>query len=107
MSPALEEQPLANGTNHQPAKRIHIPLTPPKHPTRSLQFLDELNGEPASLKVSLEAKVKLNIIVVGAGLGGLACAIALARQGHKVVVYEQTVVLAEVCPPYLTYLVMS
>ncbi|KFY25049.1 hypothetical protein V491_01919 [Pseudogymnoascus sp. VKM F-3775] len=96
MSPALEEQPLANGTNHQPAIRIHIPLTPPKHPTRSLQFLDELNGEPANLKVSLEAKVKLNIIVVGAGLGGLACAIALARQGHKVVVYEQTVVLGEV-----------
>ena len=103
MSPTLEEQPLVNGTNHQPAKRIHIPLNTPKHPTRSLQFLDELNSQLVKVTAPLEAKVKLKIIVVGAGLGGLACAIALARRGHQVTVYEQTVVLGEVCSPYLAY----
>lgn len=103
MSQTSEEQLLVNGTNHQLAKRIQIPLNMPKHPTRSLQFLDELNGQPAKVTVPLEAKVKLKIIVVGAGLGGLACAIALARRGHEVVVYEQTVVLGEVCSPHLAY----
>ncbi|KFZ11099.1 hypothetical protein V501_04900 [Pseudogymnoascus sp. VKM F-4519 (FW-2642)] len=96
MSQTLEEQLPVNGTNHQLAKRIQIPLNMPKHPTRSLQFLDELNSQPTKVTVPLEAKVKLKIIVVGAGLGGLACAIALARRGHEVVVYEQTAVLGEV-----------
>ena len=30
----------------------------------------------------------LNVIVVGAGIGGLACAIECRRKGHKVVVFE-------------------
>ncbi|MEM8722649.1 MAG: FAD-binding protein [Cyanobacteria bacterium P01_G01_bin.39] len=30
-----------------------------------------------------------NIAIIGAGLGGLACAIALQRQGIKVRVYEK------------------
>src|SRR5690606_4158736 len=36
------------------------------------------------------------IIVVGAGLGGLAAALALLRQGFEVTVLEQAPVLAEV-----------
>lgn len=36
------------------------------------------------------------IAIVGAGLGGLSCALALARAGAKVRVYEQAPVLAEV-----------
>lgn len=35
-------------------------------------------------------------MVVGAGLGGLATAVALARQGHEVTVLEQAAVLGEV-----------
>ena len=31
----------------------------------------------------------LNIIIVGAGIGGLAVATGLARNGHKVTVYER------------------
>jgi 2-polyprenyl-6-methoxyphenol hydroxylase-like FAD-dependent oxidoreductase len=30
----------------------------------------------------------LDVIVVGAGLGGLACAIECRRKGHNVVVFE-------------------
>ncbi|KAI4143645.1 MAG: hypothetical protein LQ340_006928 [Diploschistes diacapsis] len=32
----------------------------------------------------------LNIIIVGAGMGGLAAAVGLARNGHKVTVYERS-----------------
>jgi len=35
--------------------------------------------------------------VVGAGLGGLATAVALARQGNEVTVLEQAAALGEVC----------
>ena len=35
------------------------------------------------------ASRKLNIIVAGAGIGGLTAAIALRRSGHKVTVYEK------------------
>jgi 2-polyprenyl-6-methoxyphenol hydroxylase-like FAD-dependent oxidoreductase len=35
------------------------------------------------------ASKRLNIAIAGAGPGGLAAALALQRQGHKVVVYEQ------------------
>lgn len=44
----------------------------------------------------MQAKVRLQVVVVGAGLGGLACAIALARRGHAVTVLEQAVQLGEV-----------
>lgn len=42
------------------------------------------------------AKVTLNIIINGAGLGGLGAAIALARKGHNVTVLESAKCLSEV-----------
>ncbi|KAE8380191.1 hypothetical protein BDV26DRAFT_145222 [Aspergillus bertholletiae] len=39
---------------------------------------------------------KLNIAIVGAGIGGLSAAIALARDGHGVTVYESTPELSEI-----------
>jgi salicylate hydroxylase len=41
-------------------------------------------------------KLKLNIVIVGAGLGGLSAAIACALAGHNVVVLETVPALAEV-----------
>jgi salicylate hydroxylase len=39
---------------------------------------------------------KFNIIIVGAGIGGLGAAIALGKKGHKVTVFEATSKLNEV-----------
>lgn len=39
---------------------------------------------------------KLHIGVIGAGLGGLAAAIGIARAGHQVTILEQASVLGEV-----------
>lgn len=67
------------------------------YPTRSLEFLNrEVNACQTGATRSSQAKVLLNVVIVGAGLGGLATAVALARQGHKVVVLEQAHALAEV-----------
>lgn len=42
--------------------------------------------------------VKLNVIVVGAGISGLATAISTARSGHNVTVFESAKELLEVRP---------
>ena len=42
------------------------------------------------------AERKINIGIVGAGLGGLAAAIGIARAGHQVTIFEQAAALGEV-----------
>lgn len=76
------------------------------YPTRSLEFLRRLNaacndkvqGEQGVLGPSKTpwAKTTLKIVIVGAGLGGLSAAVALARSGHSVEVLEQAAALGEV-----------
>ncbi|KIX97613.1 uncharacterized protein Z520_06391 [Fonsecaea multimorphosa CBS 102226] len=63
-------------------------------PTGSLDFRKELSS--SSLKQRLKSRIQLNITIVGAGLGGLATAVALARHGHSVTVFEQACKLGEV-----------
>lgn len=47
----------------------------------------------------------LDVIVIGAGLGGLAAAISCALGGHNVTVLEQARELAEVRVPCATHVV--
>lgn len=42
-------------------------------------------------------KVQLHVAIIGAGLGGLAAAIGIARAGHQVTIIEQASQLGEVC----------
>jgi salicylate hydroxylase len=50
---------------------------------------------------------QLHIAIVGAGLGGLAAAIGIAKAGHKATILEQASALREVCiASVLTYHVL-
>lgn len=42
------------------------------------------------------AHLQLHVGIVGAGLGGLAAAIGIARAGHTVTILEQASILGEV-----------
>ncbi|KAL5116019.1 hypothetical protein ACEQ8H_006137 [Pleosporales sp. CAS-2024a] len=50
----------------------------------------------SSAPIHHQSAVKLDVIVVGAGLGGLAAAISIAQSGHNVLVHETAKELAQV-----------
>jgi cation diffusion facilitator CzcD-associated flavoprotein CzcO len=54
----------------------------------------EINAHPNTDTSNL----KLNVIVVGAGIGGMAAATALGRRGHNVTVFEDAPQIGEVRP---------
>lgn len=69
-------------------------------------------SDPAWQQSQRQTKCPLDVIVVGAGLGGLATAISLTLSGHKVRVFEQAPAFGEVgagiqVPPNSTRLFLS
>lgn len=72
------------------------------YPTKSLEFLRRLNGASdegrgvQDTSRAPRARTTLKVVIVGAGLGGLSAAVALARSGHSVEVLEQAPALGEV-----------
>lgn len=50
---------------------------------------EQTNHSMASLN-GTEQETGLNILIVGAGIGGLTAAIALRNQGHRVQIFEQS-----------------
>lgn len=49
-----------------------------------------VNGTSHANGTSHVARTGLNVLIVGAGIGGLAAAIALRQRGHHVEVFEQS-----------------
>ncbi|KAB2575665.1 FAD-dependent monooxygenase OpS4 [Lasiodiplodia theobromae] len=82
------------------------------YPTNCLSFLTKIPFSDATAPGPKNDGLKLNILVVGAGLGGLATAVALGRRGHSVTVLERAAELGEVgagiqVPPNSARLLLS
>ncbi len=89
-----DSEPTTNGiTAETELAGLHEGLRT-SYPSRSLNFLRRLD----KAKRDPRKPIQLKIIVVGAGLGGLATAIALAINGHEVTVLEAAPKLGEVRP---------
>lgn len=96
-----------------PADTEHrLDNSPPVDSSQPPQYLPDSIADPIWEQKQRQASCPLDIIIVGAGLGGLAAAIALTLSGHKVRVFEQAPAFGEVgagiqVPPNSTRLFLS
>jgi salicylate hydroxylase len=95
---------ISERLNHKTTQNLDTPHHPPNLiascPSQALRFLEKAHEQTgkSSFSASLpeQACYKMTIIVVDAGLGGLALAIALARRGHSFRVLKQAAESGEV-----------
>jgi salicylate hydroxylase len=55
----------------------------------SAQFILAMLSSPRCQSASTQAALTIDFLIMGAGVSGLACAIALQRVGHRVVIIER------------------
>jgi glycine/D-amino acid oxidase-like deaminating enzyme len=55
----------------------------------SAQFILAMLPSPRCQSASTQAALTIDFLIMGAGVSGLACAIALQRVGHRVVIIER------------------
>lgn len=83
-----------------PAVHIAIQMViKPSHPEQQISHLNH-GANKASITATHftmpNASISLNVLVVGAGLGGLAAGLALQTDGHKVTIIDSAPQFAEV-----------
>lgn len=93
---SLADVEAGHNNNNTAVEREQPRYTTTSYPSNCLRFLQDVSPLQTHEETPKQSKVKLNILVVGAGLGGLATAIALRRRGHEVTVFEQAPELMEV-----------
>lgn len=59
-------------------------------------MIHQAGPEIPSVPLATQSGDRLNIVVVGAGLGGLLAAIGLAQDGHQITILEQATTFGEV-----------
>jgi salicylate hydroxylase len=64
-------------------------------------------SKPKANPTTAPSELKLNVIIVGAGIGGMAAATALGRRGHKVTVFEDAPQIGEVIMHYIVLIYLG
>ncbi|USP74124.1 hypothetical protein yc1106_01398 [Curvularia clavata] len=83
-------------------RALNLPTT---YPSQALRFLGKVGNEELATdemnnfkELPEQSPLKLNVVVVGAGLCGLSLAVALSTRGHSVRLLEQASQLGEIPP---------